>query len=933
MLASGMVTGHRKLLVIRGPRARLGGKRASPGSGDRVAGYGILVIVMSSTSQSPVTAAQSGSVARPALFARLHGAARVTVISAPPGSGKTSLLRSWITAEGLAEQTAFVAVQDAEHDPQRFWIAVADALRGTAAGSTMVRELTASPELDGWAIVERLLKDLAPLAERLRLMIDDAHQVRSEEAQRQLELLLMRAPSQLRFVLTTRGDLRLGLHRLRVEGELTEIRADELRFTLDEARELFRGAGADLPDPALRVLHERTEGWAAGLRLAALSLAGHPDPERFAAEFSGSERTVAEYLLAEVLERQSEEVKRLLLRTSVLDRISGDLAERLTGGSGSERILQDLERAGAFVVSLDARRTWFRYHPLFADLLQLELRRTAPEEITGLHAAAADWYAAHGYQVEAIRHAQAALDWELAARLLSGHWFSLALDGQAATARSLLAAFPAAVVAADGELTALAAFDALGRGSLKEAERRHTLAAGMPESVPAERRANFHVTLVVLRLSLARQRGDLSAAAEESDQLSAALAQDTGEHGLGNELCALALISVGIAETWSVRIADADEHLGQGIALARRTGRPYLEILGLAHWAIVAQNQSLPSSVDRGRRAIELARRHGWADEPIAAAAFTAFSLQMLWQGRPEEAASWLERAERVVRPEADPVSALMLHYTRGLLALAQGRAKEALSAFRPAERLAKLVVPNHALSAKIRAFLLHVWTRLGDTQRAEQAWAQMHSREREAGEARVALAALRLAEGDPRAATVALAPILDGTVHLMDPRAWMAQPLLLQAIACDALGDLATAGHALERALDLAEPDGAVLPFLLHPTPRLLARHAGPGTAHPALISRILSLLEGSDPESVANIRREPLLPHEALSAGEMRVLRYLPTNLSAREIADELSLSVHTVRTHMRHTYEKLGAHNRTDAVNGARARGLLAPTSRGA
>jgi LuxR family transcriptional regulator, maltose regulon positive regulatory protein len=886
---------------------------------------------MSSNDQSPVTTVRGGVVSRLALFARLDGAARVTVISAPPGSGKTSLLRSWIPAAGLTEQAAFVAVQGAESDPQRFWIGVADALRGTAAGSTMVRELTASPELDGWAIVERLLQDLAPLEERLRLVIDDVHQVRSEEAQRQLELLLMRAPPQLRFVLTTRRDLQLGLHRLRVERELTEMRAADLRFTLDEARALFRGAGADLPDSALRVLHERTEGWAAGLRLAALLLAGHPDPERFAAEFSGSERTVADYLLAEVLVRQREEVKRLLLRTSVLERISGDLADLLTGGSGSERILQDLERAGAFVVSLDARRTWFRYHQMFADLLQLELRRTVPEEITGLHAAAAGWYASHGYRVEAIRHAQAARDWGLAARLLSRHWFGLALDGQAATARTLLDAFPVDVVAADGELTALTAIDALERGSLEEAERWHALAAHMSESVPPDQRANFHLTLTVLRLSLARQRGDLPAVAEESDQLSAALALDPGQHGLGNELRALALISVGIAETWSIRIEDADAHLGQGIALACRTERPYLEALGLAHWAIVAQNQSLPSAAERGMRAIELARRHGWADQPIAAAAFTAFSLQMLWQGRLEEAASRLEQAERVVHQEADPVSALVLHYVGGLLELARGRDREALSAFRPAERMAKLVVANHALATKTRAFMLHAWTRLGDTQRAEQAWAKMDSQEQEAGEARVALAALRLAQGDPQAATAALVPVLDGTSHLMEPRAWMAQPLLLQAIACDALGDQAAVGRALERALDIAEPGGAVMPFLLHPAPRLLARHAGHGTAHHALISRILSLLEGRSPEGIIGLRHEPLLPHEALSTSEMRVLRYLPTNLSAREIADELSLSVFTVRTHMRHVYEKFGVHNRTDAVKGARARGLLAPASR--
>jgi LuxR family transcriptional regulator, maltose regulon positive regulatory protein len=370
-----------------------------------------------------------GVVPRPGLFERLGGSARVTVVSAPPGSGKTVLLRSWIGEAGLGGRAAWVPVGREERDPQRFWLAVLGALRQTSAGSGLVRPVTAAPDLDGWAIVERLLKDLVPLAEPVWLVVDDVHELGSEEARRQLELLVMRAPLELRLVLATRHDVRLGLHRLRLEGELTEIRAADLRFSVAEAAELLAAAGVELPGPALGVLYERTEGWAAGLRLAALSLAGHPDPERFAAEFSGSERTVAEYLLAEVLERQGEEVRRLLVRTCLVERVSGELADALTGGSGGERVLQDLEEANAFVVALDAARSWFRYHRLFAGLLQLELRRSAPGEVTALHQVAAGWYERHGFGVEAIRHAQAAQDWELASRLLADCWLGLYLSG------------------------------------------------------------------------------------------------------------------------------------------------------------------------------------------------------------------------------------------------------------------------------------------------------------------------------------------------------------------------------------------------------------------------------------------------------------------------------------------------------------------------
>ena len=418
---------------------------------------------------------------RPRLFGRLVAQARVSVVSAPPGSGKTVLLRSWISWAGVAERAAWVPAGRGERDPQRFWLSVLAALRRTAAGSALVGELTAAPDLDGWVIVERLLADLAPLDDQLWLVVDDVHEL-GPDALQQLELLILRAPPELRFVLATRHDVRLGLHRLRLEGGLAEVREPDLRFTVAEARELFAAAGVDLPDPALLV--ERTEGWAAGLRLAALSLAGHPDPERLAAEFSGSERTVAEYLLAEVLDRQSEPVRRLLLRTSILERVNGELAGLLTGDSGGERVLQDLEAANAFTVALDARRSWFRYHHLFADLLQLELRRTAPDQVAGLHQVAAGWFAGHGYPVEAVRHAQAAQAWDLARRLLADHWPGLSLDGQAAVIHELLGGFPAERLVADAELAAVAAGDELASGSLEAAERYLGLAERGLASVP-----------------------------------------------------------------------------------------------------------------------------------------------------------------------------------------------------------------------------------------------------------------------------------------------------------------------------------------------------------------------------------------------------------------------------------------------------------------
>jgi LuxR family transcriptional regulator, maltose regulon positive regulatory protein len=863
-----------------------------------------------------------GIVSRPRLFERLGASARVTVVSASPGSGKTVLLRSWMSQTGVAGSAAWMTVRRGQRDPQQLWLSVLGALRQTAPGLTLVQPLTAAPDLDGWGIAERLLSDLAPLQDRIYLVIDDLHELGPAEALRQLELLMMRAPEELRFVLATRRDVPLGLHRLRLQGELAEIREPDLRFTVAEAEEMFDAAGVKLADPTLLV--NRTEGWAAGLRLAALSLAGHPDPARFAEEFSGTERTVAEYLLAEVLDRQPEPVRRLLLWTSVLERVNGELADLLTGDIGGERVLQDLEQANAFVVSLDARRSWFRYHHLFADLLQLELRRTAPGEVSALHRAAAGWFAGHGYPVDAVRHAQAGQEWELAAQLLADNWYSLQLDGQAATTHQLLAGFPAATRTADAELAALAAAEELAYGSLETAERYLGLAERGMAALPDDRRSQAQLLLGITRLVLARQRWNLQAVGEEARQLQAmAEAPDAERPRWGEELRALALISLGTTEFW-VAGEDPERHLEMGVELAHRIGRPFLEFTGRAYQTAAGLYQSFTRAGERGRQAIELARRHGWADEPAAGLAYVILGAMLAWQVRPEQAEPWVQHAERVLRAETEPAAVLGMHYTRGVLELARGRDADALAAFQAAERVGGRLAAPHMLLTPARAWFVYILVRLGDVDRAKQALVGLSEREREHGELRIAAAVLHLAQGDPSAALAAVVPVLDGSAPVTWS-AWLVEAFLLEAIGRDMLGDRGAADRALERALDLAEPNGTLLWFWLHPVPGLLQRQARYRTAHPVLIADILSLLAGQAPAPPAG----PPPPLEPLSDSEVRVLRYLPTNLSARQIASELHVSHNTVRTHLRHLYAKLGTHRRFDTVERARALGLLAPS----
>ena len=881
------------------------------------------------------TATRAGVVPRPALFERLRTAGRVVQVSAPAGSGKTYLVRSWTEDEGLSDQVGWVSVGRGNSDAATFWVDVVAALRTTAPGSGIVQALTAAPDLDCWAALDGLLEDLLALTESLWLVIDDVQELHGGEAMRLLELLLMRSPSLLRFVILTRRDVPLGLHRLRLEGQVTEIRAGDLRFSLGEARHLFEAAGLQVSDQALARLVARTEGWAAGLRLAALSMSGHPDPDRFAAEFSGSDRIVAEYLLAEILDRQPDPIRRLLLRTSVLESVNGALADAMTGDTGGERILQDLEDVNAFVVSTDPGRSWFRYHQLFSDLLQLQLRRTEPDQVTGLHTRAAEWYAAHDHPVEAVRHAEAAEDWVMAGRLLTDCWFRLGLSGRGATLHRLLNRIPAEVIFTDAELTALLAGKELTRGSLDEARRYLSLSTAGAESVPAERRARFQVGLGILRLMLSRQCGDLPAVIEEAEGLLGPIdSSGGGEPGLSQELCALVLVTLGGAELWTGRYADSERHLDEGIAMARRAEQPYLEMMALGQLAACASMQSSAARAEQhSTAAIELAERHGWLEEPVVAAAYVIQGSLYLWNGRLDEGEMWLSRAERTLRADLEPAVGVLFHLSACALGVARGKYEAALARARAAAALAGRLSTPHALARRPRAREIQILIRMGQHDLADRLLNRFAEVAGDSPEFRMSLAMLHLARGEPRKTLDLLAPTLEDP----EPAAGSEAPgmrvapaiesALLEAAAREELGDRDGAASSLERALGIGAASHVILPFSTFPDPALIERHSGDRTAHRAFLLEVRDLLfvqrGGSAALGQGRILGEPL------SKSEARLLRYLPTNLTGPEIARELYLSANTVKTHLRRVYEKLGVHSRREAVERARALGLLSPS----
>ena len=861
------------------------------------------------------------------LLAALDRAAtrKVTIISAPAGSGKTSLLRAWADRPGQRRRLAVLQVQRDQQDAQQFWLALLGAVRHASATAGRAEPQAATPDFNAPAMVGRVLSELADAHGDITLVIDDLHELISPAALTQLTRLLADLPPHVHAILTMRHDLRLRLHQLRLAGELAEIRAPDLRFTERETRELLHASGIALPEPAVALLHQRTEGWAAGLRLAALSLAGHPDPERFVAEFSGSDRTVSEYLIAEMLERQPDDVEDLLLRTSLLGRVNGDLADVLTGRPGSERILLDLADANAFVVPLDPERTWFRYHHLFGDLLRLELRRRLPEEVPALHRRAAGWFIRQGQVVDAVRHTQAAGDWPDAARLLADHSFSLTLDGQAQTMQALVRAFPPGQD--HPELALVRAMGDLARGRLDEAAAHLAVAEAHAEMAPPDRQRRLQVAIASLKLSLARRRGHLASVIEQVRFLASPVTGQSYEDiTLGSDLRAVALMNLGIVEAWS-GLPDAERHLQEGAVLAREIGRPYLEVSCLAQLGFASKIHSFATIQRHCREAVALAGRYGWGTEPILAPALIALAGAMVWTGEFDEGERWLQRTARALQTDTGPDIRLLVHITSGMLQAGRGRHHEALREFSAAEHLGSQLADAHALASRVTGWMLATQARLGMPGEARATIAALTDERASSGEIRNARAVICLAEGNPTGALGAVQHVLDATAPVIG-YITVIEADLLAGLAHRELGDQRAANQAAERALARAEPDRLVLPFAITGSRELLEALPRHETAHPALLADILDVLHDSSP---APEEQASLPQTKELSRGELRVLQYLPTNLSRPQIAGELSVSLNTVSTHLRRIYAKLQVRDRSSAVQRARELRLLA-TGRG-
>ena len=895
----------------------------------------------SSRPASTGAARSTGLLRRDHLLAELDRASgrKVTVISAPPGSGKTSLLRAWCERASKDRPVAFVSVPPDQQDAQQFWLAVLGAIRQTDAIADSRRRAVAplvdGDVVDGDVVVQTVITELGDAAGGVVLVIDDLHELSSADALSQLEYLLSVLPKSAHVVLSSRRDPPIRLHRLRLADEVRELRAADLRFTASETRELLAASEISLSDAGAAALYDRTEGWAAGLRLAVISLSGHPDPDRFVDEFSGTDRAIGEYLMAEMFERQSIEVQSMLLRTSVVDRINGELADLLAGRPGCEQMLLALEDANAFVVSLDAQRAWFRCHQLLADFLRLELRRTLAEEVPDLHRKAAGWLAHHGEVVDAIRQTLAAADWPDAARLLADHLFSLTLDGQEGSIATLLRSFPAGASAQHPELSLAHAATQLAQGRLEDASAQLAVAESLVVSAPPARRRRLAIANASLRLALARRSGQFAEVVEQVSLLGASTAGGSGDlFGMDTGLRAVALMNLGIVETWSGQFRDAQRHVAEGATLAEAIGRPYIEVACRAYQAFPSTLVSLETARERGRRALALAERYGLSDRPVLAPALGAVACITLWMGEFEEGERWLRRGWEVVQPDIDPAAEVLLYMVTGMLHAGRSEHQLALESLTAGVQAQSLLTGVHFLAPVIAEWLAATQARLG---MPDEARTTLDGFAAEHGPAdgidtnldptvrqSLARAVISLAEGDPAAALAVLGDARDFTPPPGFSAFALVEAYVVAGLAHLALGDRSAAGAAAEASLAAAEPDRLILPFAMFGAGELLDVLPRHQTAHSALLADVVDLLRGAP---AARLDRARLPQPDELSPSELRVLRFLPTNLTRPEIARSLHVSVNTVNTHIRNIYSKLGATDRSSAVRRGRDLRLLA------
>jgi LuxR family maltose regulon positive regulatory protein len=889
-------------------------------------------------------------IARPRLLDKLDEGlgCRVILISAPAGFGKTTLLGDWIETRNLP--TAWISLDERENDPVRFWsyfILALQRLRGEIGETALTMlQLTEPPPIE--TILTELLNELVTLENDFILVLDDFHTIESKQIHQALAFLVENLSGRMHLVISTRSDPPLHLPQLRVKRQLVEVRLEDLRFTAQEAAQFLNQVmQLNLTTSNIAALDTLTEGWIAGLQLAALSMRGADDLTALIQSFSGEHRYVFDYLAQEVLERQDENLRRFLLETSILEQMNKSLCDEITGRAGSQSLLEQIEAANLFIVPLDQQRHWYRYHRLFADFLQARLQQDYPEnEVARLHQRASAWYEQHGLTTEAVSHALAAKDYTQAANLINGTALDMFRRSELVTLTRWLDALPEGQIRDHPRLNMVAAWAYLATGKVDQViahlgnieNKLGVKSDGAPESLalpPDVRGALGEISLI--RASMAFNPMDIQQVLQLSQQANDYLDENV-ESGLFNTRLALqgvAAFNSALAFEFLGEVGEATQAFKETTDLCREDQNLHLLPMAMSH---LAQLQMVQGSLTRAEQTyrealqfVEQVKR----PSPLTGMAYTGLGNLLCERNDLIRARSYLEEGIKYGR-QWNQWEILISGYTgMARLKTAQGDLNGAWREIQELVNVSEQLQAQWAMPA-IEAYRAMIAVRRGDPEAASgwvngMAWATQdevpYVREAEA----IILGRVLLGQGRLKE-TENLTGKLLTSAEAGGRWGRAIEILVIRAMSMLAENRQDQVFLLLERALIRAEPEGYVRIFLDEGQPmaelllEAINRQICPGYARwlldaYELSSEKLEMESGDQPAfSVDQIRRKnemALLLHDLLTDRERDVLRLIAEGLTNQEIADRLVISLNTVKTHVKSIYHKLDVRNRAEAA----------------
>lgn len=855
---------------------------------------------------------------------------KLTLISAPVGYGKTTLVSDWLST--LNNRAAWLSLDQEDDEPRRFWAYVVAALQTIQPelGLTMLAMLQAPqlPPIEN--ILSDLINQIASLSDKIILVLDDYHLLASSSLHQGTNFLLDHLPVQMHLVIITREDPPLPLPQLRAKGQMVELRIKDLRFTLAESDQfLNHKMGLNLPPEEITVLGQRTEGWVAGLQMAALSLHELDDAAVFIEAFAGDNRYVADYLISEVLDRQPEHIRDFLLKTAIVDRFTPALCNTLIGDESrqSGKIIEQIEALGLFVIPLDHVRQWYRYHQLFADLLRFRLRREDPSRFVELNRAASRWYEQHDLIEEAVKYALVSEDYQYVAELIEKSGLVMIGQSRLASLENWIVAIPEEIIQEHPYLSVLLAWVGSLTGQSDLVRQQLAFAEENLPTAKADLYSEIICQIALLRAYPERSRNNLDASIRHTLE-----AQD---HLPRNNIFLDCTIHLNLGGNYWLKgdFSAAEGPLKRAVSFMGRTEveHPALAAAGFLANAYLQQGQlRLAERLTKG-----VMKRYRRYAHPATAYVYLEQGELLYERNDLEGALEVLSKAIRIGVNADRIVNLVRAHQLLAQDYQALGEPEQALRLMAQADELFQQPSPRAQVMHQIEydyyrlRFLL-----FQQDLRSAQKWAVEYETRRGAVTSpwsvlnELMYAQVLLGDGQPDRALPILKTCEEAT-RSYDADGWRLQSLLLQALCYQEIGGIENSLDWLHTPLDLAEPEDYIRTFVDYGAPmqRLLKFAAEHGVA-PGYISRLLAAFPADEGEMSSveprEAARQPLV--EGLTDQERSILRFMAAGLSHREIASELFLSINTVKWHTTHIYSKLGVHRRAHAVERARELNIL-------